>query len=165
MILHLIQEYIDERFNELNSRRDISFRVLQTEILTGDIAELPLNNTNNYYQVFIDNINVSDEYESNIVMNATVRVEFSFMVTAKKYVDYQNYVNNYIWYIVNILNLNNQTYSSDNYTNMIISELNSISVTNGGRIESGYYRPTLEFNCLLLNQSYEDILTTENNLT
>lgn len=165
MILHLIQEYIDERFNELNSRRDISLRALQTEILTGDIAELPLNNTNNYYQIFIDNINLSDEYESNIVTNASIRIEFSFFTTAKKYTDYQNYVNNYLWYILNIINLNNESYSSEDYSNMILSEVNSVSIINGGRFENGYYKPTLEFNCLMLNQSNEDIFTTENNMT
>ena len=162
MILHLIQEYIAVRFNELNERRNIELKAMQTDLLADDIASLPANQSHNYYQVIIDNMNVADEYEANIIMNATVRIEFSFIVSAKKYIDYQNYVNNYMWYIMNILNLNNQTYTSDNYTNMIISELNSISVTNGGRIESGYYRPTLEFNCLILNQSYDDILTTDN---
>lgn len=161
MILKLIDDYINERVLILNERLDSEIKALQTDFIT-EFERIPANQSNNYYQINIDGLNASDEYEANIMYSVTARIEFSFFVGAKKFSGYQEIFNRYLWDFVRVLVKYNTSYSdTDITTSSVIQEVNSISLTNGSRIENNYFKPTIEMNINIIDDTINSVLTTE----
>lgn len=159
MIASLIEDYIDSKVSLLNERYDTDIKAMQTDFIT-EFERIPANQSNNYYQVMIENVHVSDDYESDVMCSAVVNINFSFFTGAKKYNDYKVYINRYLWNLINILRMNNESYSNEDITTgVIIREINSISLINANTIQGTYFKPVIELGIVFLVQSNLDIIT------
>lgn len=162
MILSVIEKYIQSKINLLNERYDLNIQTLQTDFIT-EFERIPANQSNNYYQINIDEINANDEFESPCFMFCNVRIEFSFFVGAKKFTGYKEIVNQYLFELIRILQSNNIAYQNSDYdANIFIRDISNINLTNVSKIENNYLLPSLNLVFNITTNAGSPIYSTEN---
>lgn len=164
MIIELINSYIADRINYLNDRYTSNIQLFNSSFLDPDFANSPVSQADKYYQVQYDEIHNDTDNESGVIYDVSFRIEFSFNIPNRNYNEYKNTVNNYIEYLLVLLNENNSFGYSDydiSY-NVSIYDIIDLRISNASRFSGNYYMPTINVAYKLLMPKNEIILNTEN---
>lgn len=162
MIANIIDIYINDRIQYLNERFDVNLKSLQTDFIF-DFENIPVNQSNNYYQISISEIAMTDGIESNILYTVSAKVEFSFFLGNKKYESYKNIINTYLYDLIRIIANQNISFTNTEFDySSIIRDAENVRLTELNRIEKNYLRPILNIDFNLISDITEEINNTEN---
>lgn len=162
MIANIIDIYINDRIQYLNERFDVNLKSLQTDFIF-DFENIPVNQSNNYYQISISEIAMTDGIESNILYTVSAKVEFSFFLGNKKYESYKNIINTYLYDLIRIIANQNISFTNEEFDySSIIRDAENVRLTELNRIEKNYLRPILNIDFNLISDITEEINNTEN---
>lgn len=162
MIANIIDIYINDRIQYLNERFDVNLKSLQTDFIF-DFENIPVNQSNNYYQISISEIAMTDGIESNILYTVSAKVEFSFFLGNKKYESYKNIINTYLYDLIRIIANQNISFTNTEFDySSIIRDAENVRLTELNRIEKNYLRPILNIDFNLISNITKEINNTEN---
>ena len=147
MILHLLENFINAKFDDLNSVLDTSVKV---NLVSQDFnfEDLSLNNSMLNYQVFITSVNSADEFENPNIDILNARIDFIFLITGKDVSVYKEKFDSYVWQCRRLLKnavVPRVSYQDTNISfGLWINDIRSVNVTNADRFDGHYYRPSIE---------------------
>lgn len=158
MILTAINNFVSDKFAELNQRKDTAVKVLQI-VNDLQLEQISASQADVNYQLFVSEIVEDYDIEAPGWFLATVRIEFTFNIANKDYTIYKDKFDNYLYLLRNLLVYSQRalSYEADN---VLLQSITSVSITNADRFEEDYYKPTLNFTVKGYDEVFADISGT-----
>lgn len=147
MLLSFIQEYITDKFSELNSYFDNSIKVNRI-VTDNDIDFIPENESQINYQLYITGVN-SMSYESDVMDIVSVKLEFIFNVANRNTDTYSLLFDRYVFGMRRLLkNQVGEVTVADNEnvsSAILINDISNVNINSADNFDKEYYRPNITF--------------------
>jgi len=162
-LLSLIQEYLGQKVVLLNAQLGTSvvLKQVQTEL---DMERIGASESNIHYQLFITGTE-DPGFESQYFDLINVSLDFIFLIANKNYTVYQQKFDRYIYNFRRILTYKKAPALSfsdrDISETLKIQDIKNVQITNGDRFEEGYYKPSVQFQLKIYDNT--DLSQTINN--
>lgn len=148
-MFEIVESYILSKFDELNARFDTELKVLRIDN-EFQAENVSASQSDYNYQIYINGVEFSNEYESAESFSAEITLELFFNVIGKNQQAYKDKFDLYVMPLVSLFVTDSRglNYTDPNNTSARITGIETVSVINSDRFIDDYYRPAirLEFN-------------------
>lgn len=151
MLIDLLTEYIELKFEELNLNLDNTIK-LNRIVSDMDIQNIADNEKYLNYQIYLESVK-SNEHEFEGLDNVTLRIDFFFLTVNKNFETYRNMFDRYVWNFRRLLKTQQTPVTvfndSDISYGININDILNVNIVNADLFDNDIYKPSINLELLI----------------